>query len=397
MNKPCAVVARGEHPCERGLALAMTSEQHPRDVLLQAASAAAGVAVFVTLVGGGVTAARLHALGLPIDSTLAVLPQQQILVSGVRVLSGGVASSLVVLAALWLLNPTEHPETEAVSDARLLLLVPALAVVPSLAYTLAQPLAWSTRVVVVVAAAIAAFVLVLVMRRPSGFGPLRLGLFAVVSVFGAMLAFARAYTPPVKLDFADVQLKDGGRTNGYLLGQSGDIVVLAPDVLDKTIGRTVAIQRDQVIDLRISRVSRPVRPIGPQPVSGFTVAVADPHEHDLEQALLRIRLSAQWKYPPVIYRASVRAWQRRYAEFSDGGNGLRPMAPPNTPRSPTSTNRRCSSRASSSLRAPTCWRRRRGGREVRRRSCLGSARTSATSGHVTSGLGTRLRCVVGSQ
>jgi hypothetical protein len=290
-----------------------------RDLVFQVAGAAAGIAVFVSLAGGAVTAARLHALGLPTDSTLAVLPREQVLVAGVRVLSVGLLAALLVAGILWLLNRTRALGGGPTNDLRILLGVPVLALAPLLIYTLVQPLTTAMLAVVLVTTAVAALVLVLVLRRPAGFGPLGWGFFAVVAVFGGILAFARAASPPVTLDFADVQLEDGGRTSGFLLGQSGSVVVLAPEVLNKTIGRTVAIERSQVVDLRISRVQRPVRPIGPEPVSRFTVDVDEPDERALEQTLLKIKLSAQWKHPPLVYRESVRTWRQTFDAFTEAG------------------------------------------------------------------------------
>src|SRR5262249_50680515 len=72
-----------------------------RQLVLQLAGAAAGIVVFVSLVGSAVIAARLHSLGLPIDSTLAVLPRESILIAGVRVLAGGLLAALVTVVVLW--------------------------------------------------------------------------------------------------------------------------------------------------------------------------------------------------------------------------------------------------------------------------------------------------------
>src|SRR3954468_3073647 len=75
-----------------------------RRLVLELAGAAAGIVVFVALVGGGVISARLKSLGLPIDSTLAVLPRETVLIAGVRVLSGGLLAALVVILVLWVLG-----------------------------------------------------------------------------------------------------------------------------------------------------------------------------------------------------------------------------------------------------------------------------------------------------
>ena len=170
------------------------------------------------------------------------------------------------------------------------------------------------------------------MVRSPSFGQLSVGIFVVVATLGGVLAFARAWDQPIALDFADVQLRDGGRTNGFLLGESASVLVLAPDVLYRTIGRTVAIPRSEVIDLRLSRVKQRATPIGPNPVSNFTVDVSRfpaarrKSEKVVQQTLLRIRLSAQWKYSPLIFRQSVAAWRRGFDQFAHIGRP-RPREP----------------------------------------------------------------------
>src|SRR3954453_9252726 len=270
-----------------------------RRLVLELAGAAAGIVVFVALVGGGVISARLKSLGLPIDSTLAVLPRETVLIAGVRVLSGGLVAALVVMLVLWVLRGR-------LRSVALYAVVLGLGVVPLLAFTLASGVTTGMAFASVAAALLAAGALVLVVVRSPTFGQLSVGIFVVVATLGGVLAFARAWDQPIALDFADVQLRDGGRTNGFLLGESASVLVLAPDVLYRTIGRTVAIPRSEVIDLRLSRVKQRATPIGPNPVSNFTVDVSRfpaarrKSEKVLQQTLLRIRLSAQWKYSPLI-------------------------------------------------------------------------------------------------
>jgi hypothetical protein len=299
-----------------------------RRLVLEVVGAAAGIAVFVSLVGGAVISARLHSLGLPIDSTLAVLPRETVVIAGVRVLSGGLLAALVVLSLLWVLDRSGVSLRRdgarwwpSLREAGVLV----LAVAPLLAFTLVYGVTTAMAILSVAAAGAAAGVLLLILRRSRNFGQLSVRLFVVVAGLGGVLAFARVYNQPIALDFATVQFKDGGRTNGFLLGQSSGVIVLAPDVLKRTIGRTVAIPRDEVVNLQLSRVKPKVRPIGPDPVSRFTVDVsrvkgsAREREHDLQEKLLRIRLSAQWKYPPLIFSESVKAWRSAFDEFGSGG------------------------------------------------------------------------------
>lgn len=297
----------------------MTDERDTSRRLLELAGAAAGILAYVSIAGTALISARLYALGLPVDSTLAVLPRDQVVTAGVRALSLGVVAGLLVVLVLWVWHSMPMIGDDAVTDVRALVTVPLLAVAPLLAYTVRDGLTGRMVALTVAATAVAVVILALVTRRRVGFGRLRWGLFALIAVYSGVLAFARAYSPPVELDFADVQLKDGGRTNGFLLGQSSDSVVVAPDVLGRTTGRTVALQRSEIIALRISDVQRSTRPIGSEPVSRFTVDVADPKERAIQTTLLRVRLSAQWKYPPLLYRDAVAAWRRTFDEFTRGG------------------------------------------------------------------------------
>src|SRR3954451_5307828 len=306
-----------------------------RRLVLELAGAAAGIALFVALVGGGVISARLHSLGLPIDSTLAVLPRETVLIVDVRVLSGGLVAALVIIVVLWTIRSGAGPTLSRgnrLSRVVLYVVVLGLGVVPLLAFTLASGVTTGMALASAGAALAATGVLVLVLRRAATFGQLCVGIFIVVATLGGVLAFARAWNQPIALDFADVQLRDGGRTNGFLLGESSSVLVLAPDVLDRTIGRTVAIPRNEVIDLRLSRVKKKATPIGSDPVSSFTVDVSRfpaarrKSEAVVQQTLLKIRLSAQWKHSPLIFRQSVAAWRRGFDQFAHIGQP-RPREP----------------------------------------------------------------------
>jgi hypothetical protein len=309
-----------------------------RRLVLELAGAAAGVVVFVSLVGAAVISARLHSLGLPIDSTLAVLPRETVVIAGVRALSGGLLAALVVLSLLWVLDRLgvslrrdEASRWPTLWEAGVLV----LAVVPLLAFTLDYGVTTLMVILSLSAAGVAAGVVLLILRRSGSFGQLSVRFLVVVAALGGVLAFARVYNQPIALDFATVQLKDGGRTNGFLLGQSSGAIVLAPDILRRTIGRTVAIPRDQVVNLQLSRVTPKVSPIGPNPaprvdvkVPGLNASVRE-RERFLQQRLLNIRLSGQWKYPPLIYTESVNAWRKSFDQFSQGGQvpaGERPQS-----------------------------------------------------------------------
>src|SRR5215217_4583218 len=130
-----------------------------RRLVLELAGAAAGIVVFVSLVGGAVISARLHSLGLPIDSTLAVLPRETVLIAGVRVLSGGLLAALLVLSLLWVLDrsgvslrPDEAPWWPSLREAGVMV----LAVAPLLAFTLDYGVTTSMALLSIAAAGAAA-------------------------------------------------------------------------------------------------------------------------------------------------------------------------------------------------------------------------------------------------
>lgn len=303
-----------------------TSDRGGPTMLFQLAAGAAGIVAYVSIVGSAVISARLHALGVPVDSTLAVLPRDQILGTGIRVLSLGVAVGLFVMLVLWALDEVrKHWRLRwlsALDGGVPWWAIAVLAMAPLLTFAVwdgVQDWVAVTIVLVVVATAATLGVLVLIALTPNQ-ARRRWMFFAVIAAYGAVLAFARAYSPPVELDFADVQLEDGGRSTGFLLGQSSDSIVVAPDVMGMTIGRSVAFQRSKVVALHISNVQHKVRPIGSDPVApAYEVDEVDPEERAIKRRLLQIRLSVQWKYPPMLYDDSIATWRRRYTEFAPEG------------------------------------------------------------------------------
>ena len=292
-----------------------------RRLVLELAGAAAGIVVFVSLVGAAVISARLDSLGLPIDSTLAVLPRETVVIAGVRALAGGLLFAVAVLSLLWVLDRLgvnlrrdKASRWPTLWEAGVL----ALAVVPLLAFNLGYGVTTLMVLLSLFASAVAVGVVLLILRRSSNFAQLSVRLLVAIAALGGVLAFARVYNQPIALDFATVQLRDGGRTNGFLLGQSSEAIVLAPDVLKQTIGHTVAIPRDEVVNLQLSRVEARVKPV-PNPVLSRFAVGGSPKQH-VRQRLLNMRLSAQWKYPPLIYTESVKAWRSSFDQFGQGGD-----------------------------------------------------------------------------
>ena len=141
------------------------------------------------------------------------------------------------------------------------------------------------------------------------------GLFTLVALLTGVIGYLRASDAPISLDFAILHTKDGGRSSGFLLAQSGDALLLAPAVENYTIGRVAAIPKADVVDLRISRGPEDgVRPLRRDVEVRRRVAMYDtlPAPPGRDQTLKTqlfladVRGSTLWKYPPIMLPASIR-------------------------------------------------------------------------------------------
>jgi hypothetical protein len=298
-------------------------------LLLELAGAAAGALTFVYLAGGLVVRARLNALELPADATLPLLPRETSLFAGVRLLLPSLVLGALVLFGLSIAGSRpslQKARTDAVSYA--LLGATGLVIVGLAAYVLAEPISDGKRVVVVLSCAAALGLAALLLRGTGSFRGAVAGLFAVIALLTGVLGILRASAPPIELDFAVLHMKDGGRTSGYLLAQSSDAVLLAPDVEGHTIGRVASIPRSDVVDLRVARgPDDGIRPLRRDDEVYRRVGMHDtlPAPPGREQTLrsrlfmAQVRGSTLWKYPPIVLPASIRQWRRRYAEFAAAG------------------------------------------------------------------------------
>jgi hypothetical protein len=279
-------------------------------LLIELLGAAAGIIAFLYLVGGIVYRARLDALELPDDSTVALLSRETILIAGVRALAVPLGAALVALFVLWLLDLRESPDEAAGADKVQLARSPKAAVVLALIaaleiYALTQPFAWGAKLAVVAAGLVAFALSLLVLRETRDLKRANAGILILVALFGAVLAYERAGDPPVKLDWAVLHIKDGARTSGFLLGTSSEDVLIAPDVNGHTIDRVVAVPRDEVVDLRVHSASE--------------VSPLHSHGDTIDNRLSGIRGSTLWKYPPIMFADSIRTWRKRSTEFPPSG------------------------------------------------------------------------------
>jgi hypothetical protein len=295
-----------------------SDERSPTALALQAVGAAAGIVAFVYLVGGLVIRARLGALDLPQDPTVSLIPRETILIAGARVLVPTFGLGLFVVALVWLL-PHDWITRDAPTTRYVVLSVSVAGVLA--AYALSLGAGHSFLLPALSVCVLCAFPLYVVCSRTENFAGRTAALFATIAVSGGAIALLRAHSLPVSLDFATVHLRDGARTNGFLLGRSQEAVVLAPDVLHRTIGRVVVLPARSVVALRLARSglgAKPLKRIDPILTSRIHVGgtrIAKSAEEALEQ-LRNIRESALWKYPPLMLLSGIGLWLTRYDEFA---------------------------------------------------------------------------------
>src|SRR3712207_1634520 len=79
-------------------------------LLVQLAGAGAGILLFVYLIGGLVIRARMGALELPADSTVALISRETVVIAGARLLVVSLLVGLVGLAFAWAIDP-EFPRS----------------------------------------------------------------------------------------------------------------------------------------------------------------------------------------------------------------------------------------------------------------------------------------------
>jgi hypothetical protein len=296
-------------------------------ILLQVAGAAAGIAAFISFVGTIVVRERLQALRLPADSTVALLPQEAIVVAGLRLLLPSIGLGVVILLIVAAAGRgATRPDWLTIGRRTLLGVATAAIVIWVLVRFVGQPVsAADKRICGAVTIAMLGISTWIVIRANALKG-IAAALFAVLALYTGGLGVLRAKDPPVPLDYAVLHMKDGGRTSGFLLGRSSDLVVLAPDVDFHTIGRVAAVPREDVVDLRIARrpgtIPDGVTPLVlDAPITGAELprkTGSSLHDNIVlsRRYLADVRGSSLWKYPPILFPRSIRLWQQRYEEFA---------------------------------------------------------------------------------
>jgi hypothetical protein len=299
---------------------------NPGRLLLELAGAAAGILVFVNLVGALVWSARLDALGLSVESTVALLPSQTILLAGVGLLLPSLALGLVLVFWLSLLRSRTMTSEWLTPWRRTCIGALAAVIIALIAYFPgSQSILPSRLALAAITLATVLLAFVIAARGPS-VKSIGAALFTLIALYSGWAGYERATDAPVDLSYAVIHTGDGGRTQGYLLARSGDEVILAPEVAGRTIRRISVLRRGDIVDLRLGpgRVGG-VLPLGPfhgqsnDSEPGVPPPPVADHEDTMARArvyLASVRGSTLWKYPPVTFDRSMGLWQTQYADFA---------------------------------------------------------------------------------
>lgn len=227
--------------------------------IIQAVGAVAGFGLVVAVVGGAVVWERLHTLHLPANPIAAELPRSLFFVVGARVLAFPVVIAAGVVFVAWLVNQLRvrrwlRSHRSRVVDVAKAVVAAAfilVAVVVIIHYVnghhrtfilIEQSLFIAAAAVGVAAAVVASarFGRELTARWLAW-------TFVLVGSFCALVELVDIALPPVKLEFARVELVGGGTREGFFVGQSSAQVFLAPANSGcAVVGRIEAIPQSRV-------------------------------------------------------------------------------------------------------------------------------------------------------
>lgn len=305
----------------------------PWRIAVEILGALAGVTIVLYLVGGLIYAARLRALGLPIDAGVALVPNGSLVVAGVRALWLGLVLAVGVSLIIRVLDPVHRGPAR-----RRRLMIAAGAVVllvftPVLLLVLQEPLTKPQRLVFTLFAVGAAAVAIALLVRARSHRGILYPLAAVVLVTGMVLHGASQWLPPTELDFVSVRLQSGDVTDGYYLASDSSTVYLVPNVGEASIRTVTALPRKDVAAMTITLEKAAVRPIGTRLSSALTGRYAslprgDPererrHE-DLVRYAARLRTDPGWLFPPTLPVAAIDFLEDNYNDFSPNAVGSIP-------------------------------------------------------------------------
>ena len=330
---------------------------------LELIGAATGAAAVLYVLGGAVLAARFHALGLPIESTVAMTPTATLIVVAFKTVGLGLLLGAALLALLewrrhahgpgmwsravgWVRRgmatalsgsprsrrpagpvrrgahaiaavPTRRKEALAAS----LLLIIGTVVYP----VILTPLNWYQRAGIGLAGLVAIVAAVRIFEVPGTWRKRAYWLFCLVAVLAGGLRLFTEYLPPTSLDYARLNMKNGDIVGGYLIGDTKDTVIVASNVAERTFGLVTAVPRNDVLKVSISSNDDDVRPLGVDlqrsllgKVSNAEATTDDKERRDAElQYLADVRRDATWMYPPALPREVADYLTENFDEFDN--------------------------------------------------------------------------------
>lgn len=220
---------------------------------VQAAGAVAGFGLVVALLGGAIVWERLHTLHLPANPIAAELPRTLFLVVGARALAFPVALGAGVLLVGGILRRPAasgwlrlHQTPRRVGAGAIVIFAVILGIVT---HALVQQ--W---LFIAVAIAVVGFTAAAAVRGDRQLSKRWLAWsFVVVASFSAVVEVIDIARPPVKLEFARIELVGGGAQEGFFVGENSTEVYLAPaDRGCRVRGRVDAIPRSRVLLLSLA-------------------------------------------------------------------------------------------------------------------------------------------------
>lgn len=240
--------------------------------ILGAVATGIGVLGFVTFVGGAIDWARFHATGLPQEQALAVVPTQDLVVVGARILVPAMLAGLLACVLYAIGRAVAGTPEERISDRRLLAYAETHAATTRAVFLatwfgvfavgafLATLETFGTLqfVVFVPLGLILAGLTYAVAKATSRFAYLALTLFLALSVFMGGIAYARALDRP-ELRAAAIVRQNQKAVIGFFVAESGGRVYLArldgaslqEDVIDRSSARLIGIDKDEVSDMEV--------------------------------------------------------------------------------------------------------------------------------------------------
>jgi hypothetical protein len=203
------------------------------EVALGILGAAAGLSVFVIVLGAFVMWVRLDSVGLPPERGLAISSKQTLAVLGMHklvmplVLSAAVVGVVFALLGIGVTKAGTLQLRRAAANKRRLRLICGAALLATCVFAISTPLtptfamATAGLAIPVVAAYVAA-----VKRLDIRLSHLRRATAFYVVVVVIAVALTTEAEPPSILEYATVTLKTGGTDHGYFVGEDGGAIYL---------------------------------------------------------------------------------------------------------------------------------------------------------------------------